>query len=285
MATSHSPRPAPATDRSPATTESEAAFRIRGLRTGFGPRTVIEALDLDLPAGRSSVVLGPGGSGKSTLLRILGEGVDPPLPAADPGFVRHPEEGGGDLWREGQLERRIGSLGRMVQTPDGGTATLEQVLAARFRELSAAAQVDAAQTDDAVTVRRPARNRLDELWPEAVPFLKPHWETPFADLDRDVAQLASFVVTLAGESPCLLLDEPTAEQDGELEALVLRRLQRLRSEGRTLVTVTHNLRVARAVADYVVLLIQGRCVEAADAETFFRSPRNPRTEYFVRMGC
>lgn len=260
MATPPSPSSVPATRERPLSPEADAAFRVRGLRAGFGPRTVIERLDLDLPAGRSSVVLGPGGSGKSTLLRILGEGVEPPLPATDPGFVRQPEdEDGHALWREGEVERRFESLGRMVQTPDGGTTPLGDLLS--------------------------ARSRLDELWPEVLPFLEPHWKTPFADLERDVAQLASFAVTQAGRAPCLLLDEPTAEQKGAVEALVVRRLQALRSEGRTLVTVTHNLRVARAVADYLVLLIQGRFIEAGDAETFFRSPRNPRTEYFVRMGC
>jgi tungstate transport system ATP-binding protein len=81
----------------------------------------------------------------------------------------------------------------------------------------------------------------------------------------------------------LLLDEPTANLDpyniGVIESTVAEINQRL---GTTVVLVTHNIFQARRIAQRVALLLEGRLVEIADVETFFSSPRDPRTAAFVR---
>ena len=51
-----------------------------------------------------------------------------------------------------------------------------------------------------------------------------------------------------------------------------------------MVLATHNLRLARAVADECLLLIQGSMVETADTESLFDRPTHPRTLHYVRMG-
>jgi tungstate transport system ATP-binding protein len=81
----------------------------------------------------------------------------------------------------------------------------------------------------------------------------------------------------------LLLDEPTANLDpynvGLIEAIV----QRLnRERGTTQVVVTHNVFQARRLAKRVALILNGEIIEVADVQTFFHSPKDPRTAAFVR---
>ncbi len=81
----------------------------------------------------------------------------------------------------------------------------------------------------------------------------------------------------------LLLDEPTANLDPYNVGLIEQIVARLnREHGTTIVLVTHNVFQARRLARREALMLDGRIVESADAETFFESPSDPRTAAFVR---
>jgi tungstate transport system ATP-binding protein len=81
----------------------------------------------------------------------------------------------------------------------------------------------------------------------------------------------------------LLLDEPTANLDPYNVGLIEDIICRLNRDcGTTLVLVTHNVFQARRLARRVALLLEGQVVEVSDVETFFESPRDPRTAAFVR---
>jgi tungstate transport system ATP-binding protein len=80
----------------------------------------------------------------------------------------------------------------------------------------------------------------------------------------------------------LLLDEPTANLDPYNVGLIEEIVQRLnREHGITLVLVTHNVFQAKRLAQRVALMLEGQIVEIADVETFFETPRDPRTRAFV----
>ena len=80
----------------------------------------------------------------------------------------------------------------------------------------------------------------------------------------------------------LLLDEPTANLDPYNVGLIEDTVQTLNQEqGTTLVLVTHNIFQARRLAQRVALMLDGRLIETADAETFFQSPKDPRTAAFI----
>jgi tungstate transport system ATP-binding protein len=81
----------------------------------------------------------------------------------------------------------------------------------------------------------------------------------------------------------LLLDEPTANLDPYNVGLIEDIVRALNRERETsLVLVTHNVFQARRLAQRVALLLEGQIIEVADVDTFFRSPRDPRTAAFVR---
>jgi ABC-type multidrug transport system ATPase subunit len=245
---------------------NEPFFHVRGLRAGYGERAVLHGVTFELPAGRVTGVMGPGSSGKTTLLRALGGGDDAP------GF-----------WRSGEIEPRSHHCAVLGQKPAGGERSLAEAVClerrqrppcwvgGRCREALAAAAV---------------RRRLDELWngSPAAAALEPVLFEPVAELPVPLRRLATVTVALGSETPCLLLDEPTAGiEGGEAEGWIATALRSLRGR-RTVVLVTHNLRLAREVADFVLLLVDGEIIEAAETDRFFHRPRHPRTRSFVRMG-
>jgi len=85
---------------------------------------------------------------------------------------------------------------------------------------------------------------------------------------------------LAVEPEVLLGDEPTSALDPQSAQQVERRLSELKGDY-TIIVVTHILRQAKRLADYVVFLYLGELVEHAPAAEFFTSPRDPRTQAYL----
>jgi polar amino acid transport system ATP-binding protein len=79
----------------------------------------------------------------------------------------------------------------------------------------------------------------------------------------------------------LLFDEPTSALDPEMTAEVLEMIAELRTEGRDLILVTHQMAFAREVADHAVFLAGGRIVESAPGAELFAQPRQAETERFL----
>jgi tungstate transport system ATP-binding protein len=96
-------------------------------------------------------------------------------------------------------------------------------------------------------------------------------------------QLVALARAMILEPKVLLLDEPTAHLDPALVALIEDVISEIRSRSMTtLVWATHNLSQARRLADRVCFLLNGRIVETAPIEDFFRLPTDPRAAAFVQ---
>ena len=79
----------------------------------------------------------------------------------------------------------------------------------------------------------------------------------------------------------LLFDEPTSALDPELEQEVVKVIKDLAAEGRTMILVTHDMRLARDVSDHVVFLHQGRIEEEGHPEALFDNPQSERLQQFL----
>ena len=79
----------------------------------------------------------------------------------------------------------------------------------------------------------------------------------------------------------MLFDEPTSALDPEMVGEVLDVMKGLASEGMTMMVVTHEMRFARQVADYVLFIDEGQIAEAGRPEQIFDSPRQRRTQDFL----
>ncbi|EOM8269519.1 AAA family ATPase, partial [Escherichia coli] len=87
---------------------------------------------------------------------------------------------------------------------------------------------------------------------------------------------------LAMEPEVLLFDEPTSALDPELVGEVLRIMQQLAEEGKTMVVVTHEMGFARHVSTHVIFLHQGKIEEEGAPEQLFGNPQSPRLQQFLK---
>jgi ABC-type dipeptide/oligopeptide/nickel transport system ATPase component len=103
-----------------------------------------------------------------------------------------------------------------------------------------------------------------------------------ASLSGGQQQRVAIARALAPAPRLLLCDEPTSALDPELAVEVVDVLAGLAGEGMTMLMATHDLRLARRVADTVVFLEHGTIVEQGPAAALFGQPEDPRTRRFVR---
>ena len=103
-------------------------------------------------------------------------------------------------------------------------------------------------------------------------------------LSGGMSQRAAIARALCMEPKALLFDEPTSALDPELEQEVIRVIKALADEGRTMIIVTHDMRMAADVSDHVVFLHQGRIEEEGSPDMLFGAPRSERLRQFLRAG-
>ncbi|CAB3809621.1 Histidine transport ATP-binding protein HisP [Paraburkholderia caffeinitolerans] len=94
-------------------------------------------------------------------------------------------------------------------------------------------------------------------------------------------QRVAIARALAMEPEVMLFDEPTSALDPELVGEVLRVMQALAEEGRTMIVVTHEMGFARNVSNHVVFLHKGKIEEQGDPKEVLNSPRSERLQQFL----
>ena len=219
---------------------------------------VLQAVDLDLPAGALVGLVGPNGAGKSTLLKaLLG------LVAPYAGWVSI-------LGRGGAAARRL--VGYVPQREsvdwDFPVDVLDVVLMGRYGRIG--------------LFRRPSRQDRERAW-EA---LEQVGMAAFAR--RQISQLSGgqqqrvfLARALAQDAEVYLMDEPLAGVDAATEAAVLTLLQRLRASGKTVLVVHHDLHAVQAFFDWLVLLNRRVVASGPTAQVF--TPDNLQAAYGGRL--
>ncbi|WNM40031.1 ABC transporter ATP-binding protein [Micromonospora halotolerans] len=220
-----------------------ALLSTRDLVVGYETRTVLDGLDLDLPADAFTVIVGPNACGKSTLLRTMARLLTPRRGAVllDGTAIR-------DVPTR-EVARRLGVLPQSPLVPEGITvADLvgrgRQPYQRWWRQWSAE---DGRAVDEAMAMADVA-----ELA-----------DRPVDTLSGGQRQRVWIAMTLAQDTDALLLDEPTTFLDLAHQVEVLDLLHRLRAErGRTVVAVLHDLNQAARYADHLVAMRAGAVVAA-----------------------
>ena len=223
--------------------DPDSRLRARGVHLGYGDRTVVDGVDLDVPTGRVTVIVGANGSGKSTLLRSLGRLLKPSR-----GRV---ELDGADLYRRSPREvaRVLGLLPQHPIAPEGITVG---ALVARGRHPHRGAFRRWDSTDAAAVATALARTDLTDLQERRV-----------EELSGGQRQRVWIAMALAQEPELLLLDEPTTYLDLAHQVEVLDLLAELNAErGTTVAMVLHELGLAARYADHLVVLHRGRVLRA-----------------------
>lgn len=218
----------------------------RALAVGYEDTLVIEGIDLSLPAGRTTGLIGANGSGKSTLLRAMAR----VLPARHGAVLLDGE----DIHRvpTKALARRLGLLPQDPQAPPG-MKVRDLVALGRHphRRGFGLLTADDRRAIDAAL----ARAGLTDLADRAVDALS-----------GGQRQRAWIALALCQETPVLLLDEPTTFLDIAHQMEVLAVLRGLRADGRTIVVVLHDLLQATRHCDHLVALADGGVVAEGPPE-------------------
>jgi iron complex transport system ATP-binding protein len=225
----------------------------RGVQVRIGGTPILHGADLVLHPGRLVAVVGPNGAGKSTLVRTVA-GLQKP----SAGIVSW---GGRDIGRIGprRLARLRAFVPQRARVPDGVTVRQAVAIgrAPHLGPLRRPARADRAAVDRALE-----RTGADRFAGRML-----------ATLSGGELQRVQIAVALAQEAPALLADEPTSSLDLGATSAVARLLRGLAADGLGIVLVAHDLALAAAVADEVVVMAGGRTIAAGAAHDVLGAER------------
>ena len=249
---------------------ADGTIHARGIRKSFGPKTVLQNIDLDIASGEVCCIIGPSGSGKSTLLRCING-----LETVDTGVLKVNGEDLGYYETDTayhalppkELARQRTRIGMVFQQFN------------LFPNMTAQENVMAGPVLVKGGDRKQAATRAGELL--ASVGLSGFGDYYPAQLSGGQQQRVAIARSLAMDPEIMLFDEPTSALDPEKVGEVLAVMKDLASKGMTMVVVTHEMGFAREVADSLIFMADGRIIERGDARETLRSPKEPRTQSFL----
>ena len=233
----------------------------------FGQHQVLQGVDFEVFPGEVVLVLGPSGSGKSTFLRTINalEPID-----------------GGVLTVCGE---RIGFSAQNKPLSQKALAAQRQLTGMVFQQFHLFPHMTAAENvcSGPLHVTRTGPQQAREL---ALKLLEQVGMLDHADkypgqLSGGQQQRVAIARALAMKPKVMLFDEPTSALDPEMVKEVLDVLMDLRRTGMTMMVVSHEMGFAKAAADRVAFIDEGRIVETATPTEFFNNPKTERAQAFL----
>ena len=229
----------------------------RDIHLSFGSNAVLRGVDIDVPAGTTTAIIGPSGSGKSTLLRTLNRLYEPDK---------------GDVLLDGRsvlnddpdkLRQRIGMVFQHFNLFPHKTVLDNVTLAPR--------KLKGLSTDAA---RELALAQLERVGLRHKADARP------GTLSGGQQQRVAIARALAMEPEVMFFDEATSALDPELVKGILALIAELGSDT-TMVAVTHEMGFARSTADTVVFMDRGVVVESGPPEEIFTAATTERLQRFL----
>ncbi|CAM3029495.1 amino acid ABC transporter ATP-binding protein, PAAT family (TC 3.A.1.3.-) [Paracoccus aminovorans] len=245
-------------------------IEIRGLHKAYGALQVLRGVSLTAPRGHVVSLIGSSGSGKSTLLRCCN-------------LLEDSQQG--DILFEGEAVRWRGAGMERVPADRAQVTRLRTNLSMVFQQFNLWSHLTILQNVMEAPVQVLRRNPA-EVEARARALLAKVGIGDKADawpaqLSGGQQQRAAIARALCMEPKALLLDEPTSALDPELQQEVVKVIKDLAAEHRTMLLVTHDMRLAADVSDHVVFLHQGLIEEEGPPARLFGAPRSDRLRQFL----
>lgn len=241
---------------------AEPILTVEHLVKGYGENTVLDDISFSVRPGEVVVVVGPSGCGKSTLLRCINA-----LEPIQSGRVRLGNEtvayGGKGLT---SLRQRIGMVFQSYELFPHLTV-LDNITLAPVK----------VQKRDKAEAQKEAMELLARVG------LADKAKSYPRQLSGGQKQRVAIVRALCMHPEILLFDEVTAALDPEMVREVLDVMLDLAKQGKTMLIVTHEMQFAKAVADKVIFIDQGKIVEEAAPDKFFEHPETERAKQFLNV--
>ena len=235
---------------------------VKNLQKKFGDLEVLKDINLEVEEGEVVCVIGPSGSGKSTMLRCLNG-----LEVATSGSIVVDGHEITDPKVDIDLVRR--NIGMVFQQFN------------LFPFMTVKKNVTFAPVKLGLMSQEEADKKADELL-DRVGMLDKADAYP-RQLSGGQQQRVAIARALEMNPDVMLFDEPTSALDPEMVGEVLRVMEKLASEGMTMVVVPHEMGFAKQVSDRTIFIDGGVVVEEGPPEEVFNHPKNERTQNFLNM--
>ncbi|MHA3892023.1 ABC transporter ATP-binding protein [Acinetobacter sp. GXMZU3951] len=252
--------------------ENSAKLVIRDLHKKFGDNEVLKGVSLDAKAGDVISIIGSSGSGKSTFLRCIN-------------FLEQPSQGSIQLNGE-KLDTVFDKSGNLKAARPKQLQKMRTQLMMVFQHFNLWSHMTVLENivEGPIHVLGLKRAEAEERarkylrkvgLPESVESKYPSF------LSGGQQQRVAIARALAMEPEVMLFDEPTSALDPELVGEVLKVMQSLAEEGRTMIVVTHEMGFARHVSNQVIFLHQGKIEEQGDPKIVLTQPKSERLKQFL----
>ena len=251
-------------------TPDTPVIEIRDLHKAYGALEVIKGVSIAAPRGHVVSLIGSSGSGKSTLLRCCNL-----LEDSQQGELLF--NGEPVTWRGKDHSRRPADASQVLRIRTNLSMVFQQFnLWAHMTILENVMEAPLTVLHrDRAEVEKSARAYLEKVGIGDKCDIYP------AQLSGGQQQRAAIARALCMEPEALLFDEPTSALDPELEQEVIKVIKDLAAEGRTMMIVTHDMKLAADVSDTVVFLHNGLIEEQGSPETLFGAPKSERLRGFL----
>nr|WP_300306193.1 amino acid ABC transporter ATP-binding protein [uncultured Anaerostipes sp.] len=236
-------------------------LEIRNIKKTFGEHVVLNDISFDIRQGEVVVILGPSGCGKSTLLRCING-------------LEEIEEGeilfrgsviSGKIRKHHEIRQKIGMVFQNYEL---------------FPHMTILKNITLAPQKVQGRSRQEAEKEAETLL-KRIGLLDKKNAYP-RQLSGGQRQRTAIVRALCMHPEIMLFDEVTASLDPEMVYEVLDVMMEMAKAGRTMVIVTHEMQFARAAADRIIFMDQGKILEEGRPEDFFRRPKTERAGQFLQ---
>ncbi|NIN65538.1 MAG: ATP-binding cassette domain-containing protein [Anaerolineae bacterium] len=272
---------------------------LRNLSVRYRDRVALQDVSVDIPDGQITAIIGPSGCGKTTLLKSLNRLIDLYDEVRVHGRVLID---GDNIYDPGadvlELRKKVGFLSQkpyplpmsiydnVAYGPRMQRMNREQILE-QVDSLGECREIAKLRRESARQTARTSKNGAMELLVECYLRIAGLWDEvkdrlhdPAVALSVGQQQRLALARALAVEPEVILADEPTSALDPISAQLIEEQFQILKKKY-TIVVVTHILRQAQRIGDYVLFLYLGQLVEHGTAQEVFGSPRDDKTRAYV----
>ena len=250
--------------------KAETVIEIKNLHKSFGDLNVLNGVNISAKQGEVISLIGSSGSGKSTLLRCAN-------------LLENSQQG--EIKFSGEEIKWKGSDDNRAPADASQVRLMRTNLSMVFQQFNLWSHMTVLQNvvEAPVSVLGLAREKAED---NAHAYLNKvgigeKWNAFPSELSGGQQQRAAIARALCMEPSALLFDEPTSALDPELEQEVIKVIKDLALEGRTMIIVTHDMKLAADVSNHVVFLHQGLIEEEGSPNSLFKSPKSERLQKFL----
>ena len=246
----------------------ESKVSVRDLNLYIGKQHILKNINVEIPSRKITVIMGPSGCGKTTLMKSLNRLIDLNSDVVTSGNIFF--EGEDILRTKNDITQIRKKMGLLAQRPYPLPMNI-------YNNIAYGLRISGRRKKQFLNKRVKHYLRQVNLWDEVKDRLK----EPAVALSIGQQQRLCLARGLAVDPEIILADEPTSALDPISSRTIEEKFIELK-KNYTIVMVTHILRQARRIADYVIFMYMGEVIECGDAIDVFENPKEEKTKAYLK---